>query len=244
MVYIEFVFILNFLLDFMILYGTKRILKTNSKIFRLIISSVIGSLTTFQIFIKLSNIELMLVKISLSLIMTIIAFGKKDILKNTLYFYLISIIFGGVVYLLDIKMNFYLNMLFLIILCPLVIIIFIKEWKDYNLNHKEKYNVIIFYSNKKYELIGFIDTGNYLKDPLTNKSVILVDLQIKTNKFLYVPYKALNTEGIIPCIKPDKLIINNKEIKRCLIGLSNNKLSIPGINCILPNQLKEELCEN
>ena len=57
----------------------------------------------------------------------------------------------------------------------------------------------------------------------------------------YVLYKALNTEGIIPCIKPDKIMINNKQIKNYLVGLATDKFTIDNVNCILPNKLKEDL---
>lgn len=241
MVYIELVYILNFLLDFMILYGTKRLLKINKNILRILLGSFIGSITTIQVYVKLNSIELIIIKTFLSLIMNYAAFGKKNLLKNTFYFYVLSIIYGGFIYLLDIDLTFYHNMILLIILCPLTIYIFIKEYNNYKINIKDKYNVTIVYLNKTYNLEGFIDTGNHLKDPITNKNVILVDLDIKTNKVIYIPYKALNTEGIIPCIKPDKVLINNKEINKCLIGLSKDKISIPGISCILPNQIKENL---
>ena len=46
-IYLEYIFIINFLLDFMILYGTKRILKINKLNIRLLLSSLIGSLSTF-----------------------------------------------------------------------------------------------------------------------------------------------------------------------------------------------------
>ncbi len=57
-IYLEEVIILNFLLDFMILYGTKRILKRNNKIIRIVISSILGSFTTFLLFINISNLLL------------------------------------------------------------------------------------------------------------------------------------------------------------------------------------------
>ena len=61
-VYFEFIFVINFLLDFMLLYGTKKVLKLNKKIYRLLFGSTIGSLTTFLLFIELSNIELLILK--------------------------------------------------------------------------------------------------------------------------------------------------------------------------------------
>ena len=133
-------------------------------------------------------------------------------------------------------------MIFISMIFPVVIYIVVKELSNYKLNIQDKYIVTISYKNKKYQLEGFIDTGNKLKSPISNKSVILVNLKINTDNIIYIPYKALNTEGIIPCIKPDKVIINNKVINNCLIGLSKDKFQIEGYNCILPNKLKEDLC--
>ena len=94
---------------------------------------------------------------------------------------------------------------------------------------------------KSYYFDGFIDTGNHLKSPISKKPVILVDLKIPISNVLYIPYKALNTEGVIECVKPEKVFVNHKEIENCLIGFSKDKLKVPGCNCILPNCLKEEL---
>ena len=77
-------------------------------------------------------------------------------------------------------------------------------------------------------------------DPISKKSVVLVNLSIDSDRFIYVPYKALNTTGIIKCIKPDKVIINN-HVFDCLIGISKDKFNLEE-NCILSNKLKEELC--
>ena len=234
-IYLEEVFILNFLLDFMILYGTKRILKRNNKIIRIIISSIIGSFTTFLLFININNLLLFILKISISIILVFIAFGYKNIIKNTIYFYLLSIIIGGSAYLLDIN-----NVFFLVISSFIVTYVLIKEFLSYKEIYTNKYLVTIFINKKEYKFEGFIDTGNRLIDPVSKKSIILVNLNIDSNNYLYVPFKALNTTGVIKCIKPDKVIINNK-IFNCLIGISKDKFELDE-NCILPNKLKEELC--
>ena len=114
--------------------------------------------------------------------------------------------------------------------------------KCFKLFISDKYNVSIVYDKKIYRLEGFIDTGNKLEAPISKKSIILVNLKIDTNKFIYVPYKALNTSGVIPCIRPDKITINDKTINNCLVGLSRDKFELNGCNCILPNKIKEELC--
>ena len=234
-IYYEEVFILNFLLDFMILYGTKRILKRNNKIIRIVIGSIVGSFTTFLLFINISNLLLLLLKIIISFILIIIVFGFRTIFKNILYFYLLSIIIGGSAYLFNIN-----NKFFLIISSFIVIGILIKEFLSYKEIYSNKYLVTIIIDSKKYKLEGFIDTGNRLIDPISRKSIVLCNLNINSKKIIYVPYKALNTTGIVKCIKPDKIIVGDKEID-CLVGISEDKFNLEE-NCILPNKLKEELC--
>lgn len=241
-IYIEIVFLLNFLLDFMILYGTKRLLKINKSIYRIILGSLIGMMITFIINIKINSFELFFVKIIFSFIMISTSFGFRNILKNMFYFYLISIILGGFLYLFNINSSFYTNIVLLIIISPIVIYFTIYELIKHKLDICNKYFVTIFYRNKKYKLEGFIDTGNKLKSNYSSKSVILVNLSIPYKRVIFVPYKAINKEGIIPCIMPDKIIINNKEINNCLVGLVKDKFNIGDCNCILPNKLREELC--
>ena len=236
-VYIEFLFLLNYLLDFMILYGTKRILKYNSSIYRLIIGSMIGSLTTFFPYIHLSNNLYFVIKIIISILMVLISFGKKRFITSYLYFYLISIFLGGFIYLFDISNSY----LILIILFFIGIKLFIKIYSYYHNHYKNIYHVNVFISNKKYSFDGYLDTGNQLKSPISHKSVILVDFDIENSNYYYVPYKCLNSSGVIPCIKPDRIIIDDKEISNCLVGFSKDKININGCCCILPNSLKEEL---
>ena len=240
-IYIESIILLNFLLDYMILYGTKRLLKMNKSNKRILLGSILGSTTIFLLNIK-SSLILFLLKIIFSILMNLISFGYKNLVKNTFYFYMISIIVGGSITLIRRNTNFYENAMLLLIVVPIIIMIYRKEIQKEKLKLQNKYTVEIDINQKKYLLEGFIDTGNHLKDPITNKKIIIVNLKINCHKKLLIPYKALNYEGLLPCISPDKILINQKEIKNCLIGISKEKLSIKEYDCILPNELREELC--
>lgn len=235
--YVEFVFIINFLLDFMILYGTKRVLKRNSSVIRIIFSSLFASTTTLFLYIKLTEVALNIVKAIYSILIILLAFGKNNFIRNITYFYLISIIIGGSIYLIGLTDNYYTNVVILILITPIIIKLFIHNYRKYNNTINDKYEVLIKIQNKKYKLEGYIDTGNQLE--YNNKSVILVDLKIDVRKVIYVPYKTLNTSGIIKCIKPDEVIVNKEKIEQCLIGFANNRITISGCNCILPNSIKE-----
>ena len=254
-VYIDLVFFINFFFDFIIIYGTKYILKLHTKLYRIIIGSFIGSLSILLLFISLNNISLFILKLLISIVIIIVSFGRRNFFKNILYFYLISIILGGSIYLHDIAyvydnkgLIFFnnglsINIILIIIISPIIIYLYVKENKNYRLRYSNIYTIEIIINNKVYKLKSMLDTGNDLKDPYTKKNIILVNNNIisNINKYIYVPYKALNTSGIIKCFKADRIIINNKIFNNCLIGISNNNFDLEDIDCLLPNKLREDL---
>ena len=240
-VYIEAVFLLNFLLDYMILYGTKKLLKIRSAYYRLFLGSLFGSLTTFLLTVSFSNIIMILLKICISLLMNLISFGFERVFYHTLYFYLISIILGGIIYLFDIPLTLYSYYICIIMITCISIYSFYKLFCHFHFSFSITYQVSFFMNNQEYHFVGYLDTGNHLTSPFSKKPVILVDMILPCTNLFYIPYKALNSEGILPCIRPDKIYINQKEISNCLIGFSKNKISIEGCSCILPNEIKERL---
>ncbi|MBQ2640101.1 MAG: sigma-E processing peptidase SpoIIGA [Bacilli bacterium] len=254
-IYLDLLLIINFFFDFIIIYGTKYILKITTKLYRIILGSLFGSLTIILLFLPLNSLLLFVYKILISIFIILISFGKRNFFKNLLYFYLISIILGGSLYLLDITyvydntgLVFFsnglsINFLFIIIASPIIIYLYIKENKSYKNMYSNIYNTKIIINNNTYLLKSILDTANNLKDPYSSKNIILVNsnINIYKEKFLYVPYKALNTNGIIKCFKPNKVIINNKEFKNCLIGVSKDKFCLGDIDCILPSYFKEDL---
>ena len=64
-VYVDLVFLINFIIDFYILSGVKFILKRNTKNYRIILGTFVGSLSIFLLFFKLSTFLLNLYKIQL-----------------------------------------------------------------------------------------------------------------------------------------------------------------------------------
>ena len=253
-IYLDVVFLINFFIDFILLYGTKKILKRNTSLKRLLLGSFIGSFTILYIFLELTTIKLLIYKLIMSILIIIATFGLKNIKENLIYFYILSIILGGSMYLLDITKiykntvivnnPYIINLILILIITPIIIILYIKEHKNYKLNITNKHLVEIVINEETLTLEAILDTGNNLIDPYKKRPIILIDKQIelKRKQPIYVPYKALNTKGVIKCISPDKVTINNKEFKNCLIGLSKDKFSLNGESCILPNKFKEDLC--
>lgn len=253
-IYLDLVVLLNFFFDFLLLYGTSKILKEIVPIKRLVLGSVVASLSVFLLFVKLNSVSLFLIKIVISIGIILTTFGKKNFIKNISYFYLLSIVLGGGLYLLNISFTYQnqgilfinnglsINFILLIIVSPIIIFCYVKEHILYKNTYGNIYEGLIINGSNKYKLMGLLDTGNRLRDPYKGRSVILVNNDILMDgDIVYVPYKALNTTGVIKCYKVDKVIVEEKEFSNCLVGISKDKISIDGVECILPNIFKEEL---
>ena len=254
--YLDLIFLINIWFDFLILLTVSILLKRNIKIKRIILGSLFGGLTFFILFFKLNTLELMIYKVIISIFMCLITFSFKNIrysFSNLSYFYLVSIILGGGMYLLNdsfvtnnglvFKNNFNFNYLFLFIFSPIIIFIYIKQSLKLKNNYSNYHKVDILYKNKLYRLNGYLDTGNNLFDPYKKRNIILVKLNLNYSleDVIYTPYESLNNVGVIKCLSVDKIYVDQKEFKNYLIGLSNDKFQIEGINCILHNSMKGEL---
>ena len=254
--YLDLIFLINIWFDFLILLTVSILLKRNIKIKRIILGSLFGGLTFFILFFKLNTLELMIYKVIISIFMCLITFSFKNIkysFSNLSYFYLVSIILGGGMYLLNdsfvtnnglvFKNNFNFNYLFLFIFSPIIIFIYIKQSLKLKNNYSNYHKVDILYKNKLYRLNGYLDTGNNLFDPYKKRNIILVKLNLNYSleDVIYTPYESLNNVGVIKCLSVDKIFVDQKEFKNYLIGLSNDKFQIEGINCILHNSMKGEL---
>ncbi len=244
-IYVDLLLLLNFILDLIILMSVKIILKRNTTLFRIILSSFIGSLTILILFIKINSLQLFIIKIFLSIIMNIVAFKYKNIkylFKNLLFFYISSIILGGSVYFLNINFSYRINLIFLIILSPIIIYIYIKQVKELKNNYNNYYELTIYFKdNKTKKYIGYLDTGNKLKDPYKNRPIIILNYFKNNYPKILVPCNTINNKDLLECFSIDKIFINNKYIKNVLIGLSKNKINIDGVDCILNSLLEDKI---
>ncbi len=261
MVYIDLVIILNFVIDLILLLSVNYILRRNAKLWRIILGSLVGEVSLIIMFIKISNILLLLLKLVISIVMIVLAFGYRDskyLGKNITYFYLVSMLLGGGIEFLSNQFKYSNNGLvfrdngigysYVIIF---IIGIFLLYKYMINLkclkNNYSNYYRCKLYLNKYYSVMvnAYLDTGNKLRDPYSNKSIILVDKDIidvnKLNYPIYVPYNSLNNHGMLECYKASSIEIDGKYFDKFLVGISNNKIHIDGIDCIINNNVMEGL---
>ena len=239
LIYLDLLFILNLWIDYLLLVTTNIIMKYKVSYKRTFISSIVGALSTFLIFIN-NDLLLIFFKIIICILMQLIMNGFKGIktlLENTFYFYLISIILAGFFYLFSIEnLNIKNKYISLFIITPIVLYINKKEIKKLNTYYKNTYKVIVIIKNKKYYFNAILDTGNNLYDQYKRRPISLVyskDISFDYENGILVPIETANSRSLLKCIVVDKLIVDNIIINNAIIGLSNNKFNIQDINMIL-----------
>lgn len=228
--YLDIIFLENLCMNYIILFATGIITKNKIKKLRIFISSMIGSIyvviSIFSIFQMYTNIFF---KILISVLLVHIAYSPKNIkelISKLMVFYLTSFAFGGcayaLLYIIKPQNIFMKNGLYIgtyplkiallggLIGFSLIVNVF-KMIKN-KMNKKDIYCYIeIEFNNKKACMKSLVDTGNMLKDPISNMPVIVVEKEILNNM---IPKEILeNIENII-CGNNEKFfeIIKNTEI--------------------------------
>ena len=212
--YVDIVFLENVFMNSIILLATGVILKDKTRIIRNLISSSIGAV--YAIIIYTSHIEIysnIFLKIMLSLVIVYIAFkpqNTKSLLKHLIIFYLTSFTFGGVAFALlyfvrpqdiliqnGVLIGAYPIKMILIggIVGFVIITISFKNIKG-KLKREDIYcNVKLNVEEKTKIITALIDTGNFLKDPITKIPVIVAERE--SLKELFPDEILLNTSKII-----------------------------------------------
>lgn len=247
-IYLDALILLNYIFDYLILYTTKLTLKRNTSLKRLFLASLFGEVSIFLLILNYNYLILIISKLSIAIIMNIIGFkyhSLKYTLINLSYFYMISIILGGFLYLLQ---NNHFNYYTSLLLVPIVFIIYLYQTKINHIKYQNYYEIkILFLNHHLINVTSYLDTGNHLIDPISNKPVILLDKRltkgvIQIHSPIYVPFNALNNHGLIKCIKPIYVEVNNTKYQDVLIGIMENKINMDGVGCILNPLLLEEKC--
>jgi len=241
MIYIEWIFLLDFLIDFYLLYICSLILKNNYKRYRLFLSSLFGYLSSIILFNISNNYVLFILKIIISIIMILILYGLdsyKNTIKNIIYFNILNFFLGGILYYF--KISNIMKYKYVLLLIPL----FLKVYKYFTFNLKSilnfRYKVTVYLNNGNVlYLNGYMDSANNLIEPYSNRKVIIINKKVDENYYL-VPYKTINSYSLLKCFNPKKVYIDGiGEINDISIGVVNNKFN--GYNCLLNYKIMEEI---
>lgn len=238
MIYIDECILINFFIDYIILKSCSIILKINTTNKRIVLSCLISNISIVLLFLDTNIIINILVKIILGLLMIYISFGKTDIIKNTIYFYILNFIIGG--FLFYFKNEGLLKYKYYLFFIPVLMNIY--KYLSYNLKNyfKLKHKVTIYLNNGKVlYLNGYMDSANTLIEPYSNRKVIIINKKINENFYL-VPYKTINSISLMKCFNPRSVYIDGLGLRNDIsIGIVNRKFK--GYDCLLNYKLMEEL---
>lgn len=185
-VYWDMMFLINFAIDYIILYSTAKTLFLKRNIFKILSGALIGGIYGIFAFEK-SFVFNTLTYIFVTFFILYVTFSKLDF-KIVSTFYIISFLFGGISSYLNnlygvIKMSngfFYIEnnllaVLLGVVLSSFIVVIFLKLIKRNTIKLRQIKTVDIFCDGKSVTVSGMLDTGNLLLDPITKYPVILVN---------------------------------------------------------------------
>ena len=170
-IYIDVVLIENLIMNYIILYATGIILKLKINHIRIIIASLLGAIYSIIAYVESLKIySNIILKIILSILIVYVAFNPQNIKKmwkEVVIFYLTSFIFGGVAFAL------------IYVVKPQNILmrngLFLGTYTLKTVMLGEIVSFVIIVIGKKIKTIAMIDTGNCLKEPITNTPVVVVE---------------------------------------------------------------------
>lgn len=199
-IYLDAIWFLNFLLDFMLLLLTDKLAKLNTRNSRIVFGAFIASLIVpLTVYYPSSPFTSLAGKFLFSIVIIVSAFGFKNIRrmgKLLLLFYFMSFSIGGALVALHFVMQNPIavsnagilthntgygdpvSWMFVAFGFP-VCWLFTKGRMDKHVQDKIRYDAIypvaIQIKNKVKTTKGYIDSGNQLVDPITKKPVVLCD---------------------------------------------------------------------
>ena len=233
--YIEELIILNVCIDYILLKSLSSLMKLQTNNFKILLSCLIGLIYLIIPF------DVFIFKFIIMCLMIYVCFGFIDIrsfIKNIIYYFIISFFLGGIMYYIQINTLYYYK--YFLLLIPIIMNIY--EYFEYSLKQyiKFRYKVNIYLNDGNIlYLNGFLDTGNNLIEPYSNRRVIIINKDVCEN-FYYVPYKTVGGEHLIKCFNPKRVYIDGiGDIKNISVGVIDKKFD--GYNCLLNNLILEDI---
>lgn len=193
MVYVDVLLVVNLIVDFFLLKITFKLLKTDPKPIRVLISSGIGAVSSLYIFFPEStafiNITYQLIIGSLIMLTALGFKSLKYFLRSVAVFFTVTCVYGGIMtalwQVLKPKGMVINNSVVYFNISPLVLILstvsgyflYLFLNKIFALPSKtaKKCSLNLYALGKSVGLTGIIDTGNSITDVLSNSEIIIVD---------------------------------------------------------------------
>ncbi|MBO5056909.1 MAG: sigma-E processing peptidase SpoIIGA [Lachnospiraceae bacterium] len=260
-IYIDRVFLNNFVMDLFLITLTVKTLKKTATFFRILTGSLLGA-AGYCLILCLPGIPYFL-KVIFGMVPVAMGMiklgcrtkGLKELLYGLGYLFTYSFFTGGFMLFLIRRVPFlksHKDSFLLILLTGYVSFSFcvwgLNKYKKSRQNHFCR--VELEGDDESILVCGLIDTGNGLTEPLSGKPVAILEEEVwkkmnglkKPEKYKIIPYHSIGKEnGILEGYEIEKIRIEyetgTRELAHVLIAVFNGKLSVKGeYQMILPPQ--------
>lgn len=254
-IYIDVLLVENFIIDMFILMITSKIVRIRVNNKYLIAASFIGAIYTLVgIFPDLKFFSIFPFQVIVAyLMMSILLKSRcwKTVIKATLIYIIIAFILSGISLSFALWQNSYslksvykienYSLKYLVISIILVYIVLDRVTsylRERALITNFTYDIELYIKDIKFVIKGFLDTGNELREPITNLPCIIVEekylnsfIEEEEDKTYYIPYSAIGFKGKLRGFKVDKVLIR---------GISDNWREVSAIICPCKDELNRE----
>lgn len=242
---VEYVFLENFVINSIVLRTTALLTKEKGKLF--LLSAFLSTcFTVIMPMLRLNVYGSFLIKIGIAILNICLSFRfktAKKFLQLFLCYFVTLFIYGGACYFFEnlFGIESILVILAIVVVVYLVVKFLAKKCKRKSLIENFCCDIEIVSFGQKTKCKAFLDSGNFLYDPLTDSPVSIINFKvfsmlykeielsdvimqtskIKKLKFAhFVKFTTLNKDDKILVFQVEKMYVSGKLYKQVTLGLS------------------------
>lgn len=248
-IYIDVYILENIIIDLFLLLLSFKLLRFNFNKRNIYIAAVVGGIYALVIFCNVKILSSIAMRILMVVFMMYISLENKN-LKSTVVYFMLTFMLGGACFATVQMQNSYIigkafvvqsNSIKYLVLIIAIAFIFITRIADLI---KERavvknflYDIYITEGQKSVLTKGFLDTGNELREPVTNLPCIILEsnyfnqFDVPEDKEFIIKYDTINEIGEVKGFKGD-IMIRSED--------SNSWTKISAIICRCERKLSKE----
>lgn len=263
--YIDSLFLLNLAVNCLLLLAAGRVTASDIKLRRMLLAGVFGGLwAVAAVFPALGFLSLLPMKLLCGLVMSAIAFGGgTGMMKRTAALFALVMLFGGGVWAAYYAMGGQGSpespglklVLPAVGLCYAAVALWCRKTP---VGRRRTARMTVEFRDRRCEVRALIDSGNELRDPLTNRPVVIVGAEefmdllpeglrkladpaqpVESFRrleeaepgrdFRLLSYKALGVEsGLLLAMRSGRIIVGGREREGILVAAAPGKISEQG----------------
>lgn len=232
-IYADILILENCIVNFFLLTLTMKCIKHKCKMVALICSSFIGGMYTIVLLIpQLSILSCLPCGLTVAWIMIRLVYGKTSIfnmIRLLGIFLMMTFSLSGICFLFSLNQNLYLlgstfkiekySVKYIMLGIMVIYIIysrFIEYIKDRLFTNNFSFNIEFEVQNRQYSFKSFLDTGNELREPITNLPCILIeenlikDINFEDKNVYYILYNSIGYGGTLKGIRVNNITVKKK----------------------------------